>query len=367
MRHIAPALLIALSLGLSAHAQDCQGATLFKNDVLPAVPSGQTTFSVIPGLCEGEAAGAVLDLPGSGAPQRLTSVGVGFGAASGASGASAVVNLEVYDGVSFSGAVANLGPKVFDYANDVGGNLQLISSSVNEIDLSAYNVVVGNSGDTDFVVVVRILLNPNGSCATGYQTNLFTDNSQPPGFTCNPAITLPGRNLIDIEGQGWRDASKATITGIPLCPFFFSGNWVLRACGEDAEPQNPLQTIVNTPTVVPGGAASLTFSAPGFEGMPYLAAASGGTSPGIPLFSGTPGQVGIVPLNPDGIFMVSLNNSAVFVNFQGAIAGSGTSPGLIIVPNDPGLIGLDIYVAFLVIPPAPAPFAISDPGLVQVQ
>ena len=70
---------------------------------------------------------------------------------------------------------------------------------------------------------------------------------------------------------------------------------------------------------------------------------------------------------PDGVFNASLNNTSVFVNFSGAIPASGASPGLIVVPNDPTLVGLDLFVACLVIPPAPLPFAISDAALVQIQ
>jgi hypothetical protein len=362
---------LALALSLlpldSADAQACGTGNLFKNDSLPAVPAGTITFSIIPGLCEGEAAGAVFALPPSGASQSIERVACGFGSNGGISGNSAVVNIEIYDGVSFAGAVATLGPKIFDFANDVGGNVQVTSTGINEFDLSPYNVVVGNSGDNDFVVAFRMLINFNGNCAQGFTSNFFTDNDQPGIFGCNPAITPQGKNLIDIAGQGWRDAALATVSGFPLCPLFYSGNWVIRACGEDVTVGNPLNVAVSGSPVAPGGFVNLTFQAPGYAGVPYVAAASFGTSPGIPISSGSPAVPGLLPLNPDGMFTLSLSSPGIFVNFSGVIGVGGSSPGLVLVPNLPAASGLQFYVAFVTVPPFPAPFGISNPSLIQIQ
>lgn len=358
-----PALFLA---ALPATAQVCNQDNFFINDSLSPDGTGLSTFSVIPGLCENEAAGVVFDLPSSGA-QALEWVSVGFGSNGGISGNTALINIEVYDGVTFQGSNATLGPKVFDFANDVGGNLQVTSSGINEIDLSAFGVVVGISGNSNFVVAARMLFNPDGTCAAGFNSNFITDNTQSGLFGCSPTITPPGRNLIDISGQGWQDASLATVTGIPLCPLFYSGNWAIRSCGQDLTPGNPLQVDVQGSPVAPGGFVNLTFEAPGFEGDFYLAAASLGTSPGIPFPSGNPAVFQTFPLNPDAFFNLSLSQPSVFVNFFGAIGATGTAPGLVILPNNPNLSGLEFFIAFVTLPPGPTPYGVSDPASVLVQ
>jgi hypothetical protein len=362
----------ALSLPLAAlaaapaAAQSCPGINFFKNDNLPAVPSGQVTLSVIPGLCEGEACGARFLLPG-GTAQKIERVAVGFGSGGGASGATAAVNIEIYNGVSFAGAVANLGPKVFDYEQVTGANIQVVSTGINEVDLTPYNIVVNGGGDDDFVIAFRMLINPNGNCTSGFTSNFFTDNSQGGIFGCNPAITPQGKNLIFIEGQGWRDAALATVSGFPLCPLFYSGNWAIRACAANAGPVNPLKVTVAGSPVPPGGFATLTFTAPGYQGVPYVAAASFGTNPGIPVVSGNPPVAATIPLNFDSLFQLSLSTPSVFVSFVGLILPTGTAPGLILLPNNPNLSGLNFHVAFITVPNFPAPYGISDPALIQIQ
>ena len=117
----------------------------------------------------------------------------------------------------------------------------------------------------------------------------------------------------------------------------------------------------------PGGFINLTFEAPGYNGVPYLAAASLGSAPGTPVISGNPPVVGNVPLNTDALFFLSLNSPGTLFNFTGLIGPAGTSPGIIFIPNDPGLSGLSFFVAFLAVPPAPNPFGISDAALVSIQ
>lgn len=366
MRRLLASLLpVLFSLAPLGAAQVCTG-NLFKNDALPDDASGLVGFSVIPGLCENEAAAAVLDLPGTG-PQALEWVSVGFGANGGVTGNTALINLEIYDGVTIVGGNATLGPKVFDYANDIGGNLQVTSSGINQIDLSAFTIVVGLSGNTQFVVAARMLFNPSGSCAAGFNSNFITDNNQSGLFGCDPNITPPGRNLIDISGQGWQDAALATVTGVPLCPLFYSGNWAIRACGQDITPGNPLQVNVLGNPVPPGGFANLTFEAPGYEGDLYFAAASLGTSPGIPFASGDPPIFQTFPLNPDAFFNLSLQLPSVFVNFVGFVGPGGTAPGLVLLPNNPNLSGLEFFVAFVTLPALPDPYGVSDPASVQIQ
>ncbi len=351
---------LATLLSLPTTSQTCSNTpgTFFKNDNLAAT-GGLSTFSVIPGLCEGEAAGAVFQLAPGAPPQTLRELAVGFGSNGGASGATALLNVEIYDGVTFPGGVPLLGPKVFDLNADTGNDMQVTSTAINVFDATPYNVVVGN-GTSNFVVAFRMGFNPNGNCTTGFNSNFITDNGSP-GFFCNPAITPPQKNLIFILGQGWQDASTATVQGFPLCPLFYAGNWVIRACTTDAAPANPLQVAVTGSPAPPGGTVFLTFNAPGFQGVPYLAAASFGNTPGTPIPGGT------IPLNYDGMLELSLTTPSVFVQFSGLISAlTGTASGLINVPPLPLLSGLSFYVAFITIPPSPVPFGISDAALVSI-
>ncbi len=98
-----------------APAQGCQNAadTFWKRDALPNVPVGLLGVSVIPGLCEGESAGVVFNMPAGMGPQQITQVVAPWGAIGGTPGHQAVLDVEIYDGVSFTGAVANMGTLVF--------------------------------------------------------------------------------------------------------------------------------------------------------------------------------------------------------------------------------------------------------------
>lgn len=210
-----------------AQAQVCDpGHTLLKNDNLPDDPGSQPV-SVIPGLCEGEACGAVFDVSQVSSQVTLRKAGVGYVNAGGANGVTALVNLKVYDGITWSGGIPVLGPEVLDWVNDTGSSIQIASSGINFLDLNTFAPTI-----TSGTMVVTWFMDFNtssGSCATGYQTNFATDNSQPAcGGSCSPQQ----KNLIFIQGQGWRDAATATVTGIPICPCYYAGNWLIRACVE---------------------------------------------------------------------------------------------------------------------------------------
>ena len=358
----AAALTLGLAFGAPASAQTCAGQTFWKNDSLPDNPSGSLGISLIPGLCEGEGIGSVFNLAPGSPLQKVTQVVCPFGSAGGASGAVALVNVLIYDGVTFSGALntPTLGPLVFDLGADTGNSMQVTSTALNVFDMTNYDVKVGASGLGNYVVAFQMEFNTNGNCDNGFTSNFFTDNSSP-GFFCNPAITPPQTNLMFILGQGWTDASKAMVQGFTLCPLFYAGNWAIRACTEDAGPVNPLQVAVQGSPVAPGGFVNLTFKAPGFQGVPYIAAASLGNSPGINTIYGN------VPLNNDPLMQMSFNLPGVFFNFTGVVSPSGESPGIVFVPNNPALTGLSFYVAFITLPPAPAGWGISDSALIAIQ
>ncbi len=237
---------LALTLGGAAAAQGCATGTFWKRDTLPPVPAGLTGVSIIQGMCEGESAGVVFEMPANMPVQRITSVVAPWGAPLGVNGFQAQLDVEVYDGVSFSGAAVNLGTQVFSLSQVAAAGMQVQTHGLNVLDTSTYNIIVGAAPPTApgpvrrFAICFRCDLNfhPTGSCAGGWPANFFTDNSQPPAFpfTCNNVITPQRTSIIEILGQGWRDAALATVTGIPLCPLYYSGIWCIRACSEDAFP-----------------------------------------------------------------------------------------------------------------------------------
>jgi hypothetical protein len=233
MRSVAGIAFCLVASASLAHGQACGSAqsTFWKNDLLPQFPSGSTPVSVIPGLCEGEGAASVFTLPVGSPAKVLEKVAVGFGANGGIGGFQALVNVEIYDGITWSGNNPILGTKVFDFEQDYSSSFTVTSHGINELDLTPYNVVVGN-GTTGFVVAFRMSFNPNGSCAAGYNANFFTDN---PSFTfsCN---TPAKKNLIYIQGQGWRDPKFAMVGGFQICPLYYNGSWVIRACTSDVAP-----------------------------------------------------------------------------------------------------------------------------------
>ncbi len=222
------ATVAGLSLALAsprATSQSCgAGETTWKNDNLTGTPA------IIASVCEGDALGAVYTLP-AGPLQQLQTVQLFFGAFGQVSGLMAVVNLQVHDGVTWTGNVPTLGARVFDLAV-TNGVAQVNSHGWNAIDLSALGVTVGHATD-DFVVVAEMVFNASpGSCSTGWQADFTTDATST--FSCTTPLH---KNLIRLTslGEDWQDAKVATGLGFPLCPFYFNGNWALRACSEDGD------------------------------------------------------------------------------------------------------------------------------------
>ncbi len=237
MRHflLTSALACAAAAGLFApalSAQTCPNGTdtFWKNDILPDNPGGSPqNISIIPGLCEGEAIGTYFEMPLGMGTQRLTQVAVGFGHAAGGAGFDATLNVEVYEGgVTFNpNGTASLGTKIFDLNADFAQSMQVTSTSINTFDMSPYNVEVSD----DYVVAFRMNINVffPGCPAGGAAANFFTDNG-------GAGLCPPGVNLLDELTSGWVD--PATWGPLPpilvLCPSAYAGNWVIRACTEDA-------------------------------------------------------------------------------------------------------------------------------------
>jgi hypothetical protein len=338
-------LILASLLASSCLAQTCNtGQILLKNDNLPAVPSGPTPVSIIQGLCEGEACAAVFNTTGLGAV-KVDAASVAYINAGNASGIQAAADLEFFDGVTFSGATANLGPSLFRWSTVTGSSIGLLSSGINiGPDLTSYNIIA-TSGK--LVVAWWMDFNPQGgTCAAGYTTNFATDYGGGGGFSCNPTITPQHKNLLYIAGQGWSDASLATVQGFPLCPIYYAGNWIIRVCVE----QPPVLTIFGPPTPPAGSYLTLQYQSVNNPGAAYICGLSLGTTPGIPW-----PPYGTVPLNDD--FALEYMLPDIFeqpgaaqnwaINFTGSLNASGLAYGTFQVPPVSGISGITIYFAFV--------------------
>src|SRR5688572_11964320 len=98
-------VLSVLGAAAQALAQGCAtaGGTFWKRDSLPDVPAGLTSVGIVAGMCEGESAGVVFEMPASMSVQRLTRVVAPWGHyPAGTPGFQAALDIEIYDGVSFS-------------------------------------------------------------------------------------------------------------------------------------------------------------------------------------------------------------------------------------------------------------------------
>ena len=361
-------LLLYALVTSSGTAQGCPGpGTFWKRDTLPVTPSSLTGVSVIQGLCEGESAGVVFEMPATMPVQRLTQVVAPWGAALGVGGFQAALDVEIYDGVSFSGANVNMGTLVFSLSSQATANMQVQSHGLNTLDTSTYNIIVGAAPATGnppvrrFAVCFRVDLNlhPTGTCATGYPANFFTDNSQQPTFpfTCNNVITPQRTSIIEIQGQGWRDAALATVTGVQLCPLYYSGIWCIRACSEDAFP-----AYYNT--VAAGCASSL----PPAQLLPATLPRIGTTM--FVIVNNMPVNIGLMltgtsnvvsPLGPLPLDMTPFGITGCFLRaspdlLTTLIGGGGTASYSLAIPNSNSVLGTQLWQQPFVFDPPLNPF-----------
>lgn len=364
---LAARLAVVLFASLTpALAQGCPGqGTFWKRDTLPVNPTGLAGVSVIQGLCEGESAGVVFEMPATMPVQRITQVVAPWGAALGVNGFQAALDVEVYDGVSFSGATANMGTLVFSLSTSSTSNLQVQSHALNTLDTSTYNIIVGNAPPTGnppvrrFAICFRVDLNlhPTGSCATGYPANFFTDNSQAPSFTCNNVITPQRTSLIEIQGQGWRDAALATVSGLSLCPFYYSGIWCIRACSEDAFPAY-YNTIANGCAGALPAAQLLPATLPRLGQTLFVIVDNLPVNLGL-MITGTSNvnsSLGPLPLDmtPFGITNCFLRASPDLLTTL--VGGGGTASWSLAIPNTPQVLGVQLWQQPLVFDPPQNPF-----------
>lgn len=96
-----------------------------------------------------------------------------------------------------------------------------------------------------------------------------------------------------------------------------------------------------------GTTVPVRFVAPFEPGAVFVAAASAGRWPGIPLADGRR-----IPLNPDPLFLLSRTpGNPFFLGFDGLLDGGGFAGGSIVLPALPGAAGLWFHVGFVIADP----------------
>lgn len=338
------AFSFALALGAAAAAQNCPGpGTFWKRDNLPQVP-GLSIFAVVPGVCEGESAGVVFEMPANMAPQKLTQVTAPWGEGNaGVAGFQAQLDVEVYDGVSFTGGIPNMGTQVFSLGA-LGQGMNVATNGLNSLDVSSYDIVVGLAPATGtppvrrFAICFRVDLNLGpGTCAAGYTSNFFTDTTALGGPCTTPQRTA----LIEMQGQGWRDASLAQFTGLPLaiCPIAYNGTWAIRACSVDAFPASFTTIAAGCPGTI--GVSHLIPATPPRIGTSMLVIVNNMTlNLGIMLM----GFTNFAP--PIDMGFLGMPTCPLHTSFEftySLAGGGGQAVHTLALPLDNSLLGLTLY------------------------
>lgn len=335
---------LALLAASAATAQTCPGAgnTFWKRDGLPAVPSGLTAVGLVQGVCEGEAIGVVFEMPASMSPQKVLQVTAPWGAVGGTNGFQAQLDVQIYDGVSFTAGIPNMGTLVFDL-EPTGSAMQVDSHALNSLDVSTYDIVVGLAPATGtppvrrFAVCFRCDFNahPTGSCASGWPANFFTDAQASFGTCLTPLRT----SLIQELSQGWRDMATLTIGGFPACPFAFNGTWCIRACTTDAFPASYTTIAAGCPGTL--GTSNLISATLPKIGTNMLVIVNKMTlNLGIMLM----GFTNYVP--PLDLTFLDMPNCPLHTSFEfsySLFGGGNQAVHTLTLPNDNSLLGLQLY------------------------
>ena len=264
---------------------------------------------------------------------KVNKVSVMFGHVAGVGGATAVVDVEIYDGATFNaGGTVTLGNLLYVHSQATNTSIQISTHAINELDVSNQNIV---STTGTVVVGWRMEINSaNGNCAGGYSANFATDNSSPACFGACPR----GNNILDERTNGPVDPAAFALMGVPLCSCFYAGNWIIRAC---VEPQTSIQ-VSGTPS--PGFLLNYNLIAPNDPGGSYFVALSSSATTGFPLPNGLQ-----FPLDPDLTFQCFLSSCrGLLVNGFGNLNAQGRAGGALIIPNDPVLVNscFPLYFAF---------------------
>ena len=97
----------------------------------------------------------------------------------------------------------------------------------------------------------------------------------------------------------------------------------------------------------PGKTLALDFAMPADPGAFFVAGAGlSGTAPGIPFGACT------LPINPDGVTLISIQSHPPFAGFSGLLDASGHAAGAVAIPDTPAVVGLALDFAFVTLDPA---------------
>ena len=221
------------------------------------------------------------------------------------------------------------------YGLDIGGNdgSQFATVSPNGRFVSfrsfATNLVPGDVNvASDHFVLDRVV---------GSLTRVSVDSSS----GAQEGVTAPA--LLPASNGGFTDVANNGVTAFRSASNNLSPANVIGVQDIFTNGPYPRTQAVSAPAV--GTMMSVSFKAPFHAGMPYLAAVSGGWTPGIVLSNGA-----ILPMNNDDLFAFSLATPLpFFVNFAGTLDAAGEAAGAIDIPNDPAIVGLSLVTSFVVV------------------
>ncbi len=247
------------------------------------------------------------------------------------------INLFLRDGDGDGDGVFDEGLAGLDntYGLDIGGNdgSQFATVSPNGRFVSfrsfATNLVPGDVNvASDHFVLDRVV---------GSLTRVSVDSSS----GAQEGVTAPA--LLPASNGGFADVANNGVTAFRSASNNLSPANVIGVQDIFTNGPYPRTQAVSAPAV--GTMMSVSFKAPFHAGMPYLAAVSGGWTPGIVLSNGA-----ILPMNNDDLFAFSLATPLpFFVNFAGTLDSSGEAAGAIDIPNDPAIVGLSLVTSFVVV------------------
>jgi hypothetical protein len=353
-------------------AQGCPGpGTFWKRDTLPIVPSGLTSIGVVVGMCEGESAGVVFEMPANMAPQKITQVVAPWASASATPGLTAALDLEVWDGVSYSGAFVSMGTRVFSLSQNASGSIQAVTHGLNTFDTSTYNIVVGLAPPTGspavrrFAITFRIDINTvpdscNGGTVPTSFTSFFTDATSTIFGGCNATVTPQGTSVIEIEGQGWRDPALAQVGFTPLCPYYYRGIFCIRCCSEDAFPAYYTTFATGCPSSLPP-AQLIPATLPRIGTTMFVIVNNMPANLGVMItgYSETNSVFGALPLSttPFGI-----TNCTLYVSTDALTTltgGGGAATFSLTIPPVLGLLGAQLFQQPAVVSPGLNPLEVA--------
>jgi hypothetical protein len=153
----------------------------------------------------------------------------------------------------------------------------------------------------------------------------------------------PFGNLVNVSALNGTSADVSPSFSIFHDELFFTSN---RAGGPGSYDihTSRFTGLVGTGVASTASARSLRFSDPGSPGLLYLAACSGGTSPGIPI------DTRVLPLNFDLLLQLTIGGlPPLMTGFVGVLGPDGIGSGGISFAGFPGFTGLRLFTAFIVI------------------